>query len=197
MSAGKNDSPHDIYQQTISAFVAATGTRDEHAEGHSDRVTKYCRAIAERMGLDEDTAQNLRWAAGLHDVGKIAISRNILNKMGKLTDEEFEIMRMHSMIAVRILEKIDGLKNALPMILHHHERFDGTGYPDGLAGQDIPIGARIICVAEAYDILTSDVPWRNAIDKESAISEVERCVGTQFDPAVVKALAEVVRGIKN
>ena len=187
----------EVYEQTVNAFVAAAGERDVHAPGHSGRVTAYCAAIAEHMGLDPETTRNLRWAAGLHDVGKIAISRNILNKLGKLTDQEFEIMRMHSMIAVRILEKIDGLKDALPMIRHHHERFDGAGYPDGLAGDAIPLGARVICTAEAYDILTSDVPWRNAIDREAALAEIERCSGSQFDPTVVQALCRVVRGVKN
>jgi HD-GYP domain-containing protein (c-di-GMP phosphodiesterase class II) len=185
----------DLFQQTVNALVAATGERDEHAKGHSDRVTSYCLAIAERLGLDPNATRDLRYAAGLHDVGKIAISRNILNKLGKLTDEEFEIMRMHSLIAVRILEKIDGLKDALPMIRHHHERYDGAGYPDGLSGEAIPLGARIICVAEAYDILTSDVPWRDAVTIDNALGEIERCSGSQFDPTVVKALSEAIKNV--
>jgi HD-GYP domain-containing protein (c-di-GMP phosphodiesterase class II) len=182
----------DIYQQTVEALVAATGERDQHAKGHSERVTTYCLAIAEQMQVDDETYRNLRYAAGLHDVGKIGISRSILNKLGKLTDEEFEIMRMHSLIAVRILEKVDGLKNAVPMIRHHHERFDGGGYPDGLSAQSIPLGARIITVAEAYDILTSDVHWRNALSKTEALEEVRRCSGSQFDPDVVQALEKAV-----
>ena len=182
----------DVYQQTVDALVAASGERDSLAQGHSDRVTEYCEAIGKRMGLDDDSARNLRYAAGLHDVGKIGVSRTILNKLGKLTDEECEVMRMHSLIAVRILEKVEGLKDALPMIRHHHERYDGAGYPDGLAGEGIPIGSRIISVAEAYDILTSDVPWRNAMSKSDAIAEIERCSGTQFDPAVVRAFAGVL-----
>ncbi|MDO8683999.1 MAG: HD-GYP domain-containing protein [Armatimonadota bacterium] len=193
--AGESKShAHDVYQQTVNALVAATGERDQHAQGHSERVTAYCMVIAERMGLDEETARNLRYAAGLHDVGKIGISRNILNKLGKLTDEEFEVMRMHSLIAVRILSKVDGLKDALPMIRHHHERYDGAGYPDGLAGEDIPLGARVICVAEAYDILAHDAPWRDAIDPKDALEEIKRCSGTQFDPKVVDALCEAVKG---
>jgi HD-GYP domain-containing protein (c-di-GMP phosphodiesterase class II) len=191
--AGKpKDGVEDVYQQTVQALVAATGERDEHAPGHSERVTTYCLAIAEHLKLDDETFRNLRYAAGLHDVGKIGISRSILNKLGKLTDEEFEIMRMHSLIAVRILEKVDGLKDAVPMIRHHHERYDGSGYPDGLVGENIPVGARIISVAEAYDILTSDVPWRNAMDNQEALAEIQRCSGTQFDPVVVKALEKAV-----
>jgi HD-GYP domain-containing protein (c-di-GMP phosphodiesterase class II) len=183
---------NDVYQQTVNALVAATHERDQHAQGHSERVTAYCMAMAQHLDLDDDTLRNLRYAAGLHDVGKIGISRSILTKLGKLTDEEFEIMRMHSLIAVRILEKVEGLKDALPMIRHHHERFDGTGYPDGLVGDAIPLGARIISVAEAYDILTSDVPWRNAMGNDPAIEEIRRCSATQFDPKVVEALEKAV-----
>ena len=193
--AGRAKGPNeDIYQQTVNALVAATGERDDHAQGHSERVTAYCMAIAKQLSLEPETVRDLRYAAGLHDVGKIGISSSILNKLGKLTDEEFEIMRMHSLIAVRILEKVEGLKNALPMIRHHHERFDGGGYPDGLAGDVIPIGSRIISVAEAYDILTSDVPWRNAMSRHSALAEIDRCSGSQFDPAAVKALMDAVTG---
>jgi len=183
-----NNGREEVYQQTVAALVAASAEQDKIAQGHSDRVTTYCVGIGKRLGLDSETMRDLRYAAALHDVGKIAISPNILNKLGKLTDEECEVMRMHSLIAVRILQKVDGLKGALPMIRHHHERWDGDGYPDGLAGEDIPIGARVICVAEAYDILTSDVPWRDAVDDKPALEEIQRCSGAQFDPKVVEAL---------
>jgi HD-GYP domain-containing protein (c-di-GMP phosphodiesterase class II) len=184
----QNNGREEVYRQTVAAFVAASAEQDKLAQGHSDRVTGYCVAIGKRLELDSETMRDLRYAAALHDVGKIAISPNILNKLGTLTDEECEVMRMHSLIAVRILQKVDGLKGALPMIRHHHERWDGAGYPDGLAGEDVPIGARVICVAETYDILTSDVPWRDAIDDKPALEEIQRCSGTQFDPKVVEAL---------
>ena len=187
-----NNGREEVYQQTVAALVAASAEQDKLAQGHSDRVTKYCVAIGQRLGLDVVTMRDLRYAAALHDVGKIAISPGILNKLGKLTDEECEIMRMHSLIAVRILQKVQGLKGALPMIRHHHERWDGTGYPDGLAAENIPIGARVICVAETYDILTSDVPWRDAVGAEPAIQEIKRCSGTQFDPKVVEAFVETL-----
>lgn len=183
-----------VYDQTVEALVAAAGQRDKTAEGHSRRVTRYCVAIAKVMGLSPEEAADLRYAAGLHDIGKVAVSRRIINKLGKLTDEEFVVMKRHSTTAIRILGKVDGLQGAVPLIKHHHERFDGRGYPDGLSGEDIPGGSRIIGVAEAFDILTSDVPWRDAMDQESALRELEACAGTQFDPVVVQAFRTALVG---
>lgn len=181
------DGLNRVYEQTIDALIAAASQRDKTAEGHSQRVTRYSLAIGKEIGLSYDDLANLKYAAGLHDIGKIAISRKIINKFGKLTEAEFSIMKQHSTIAIRILERVDGLRDAAPIIKHHHERFDGKGYPDGLSGQQIPLGSRIIAVAEAFDILTSDVPWRDAGDQESALREIDACAGTQFDPSVVSA----------
>ncbi|MEN6357479.1 MAG: HD domain-containing phosphohydrolase [Armatimonadota bacterium] len=183
---------HRVYEQTIDALVAAAGQRDRTAEGHSQRVTRYSAAIGKVLGLTCDEITDLKYAAGLHDIGKVAISRKIINKIGKLNNDEFAIMKQHSTIAIRILEKVDGLEFAVPLIKHHHERFDGRGYPDGLCGKDIPLGSRIISVAEAFDILTSDVPWRDAMDQESALCELEACAGTQFDPAIVEAFRTAI-----
>jgi len=183
---------HRVYEQTIDALVAAAGQRDKTAEGHSRRVTRYCVAIGTVMGLSGDDLADLKYAAGLHDIGKIAISRKIINKLGRLTDGEFEIMKQHSSISIRILEKIDGLQSASVLVKHHHERYDGKGYPDGLAGTSIPLGSRIISVAEAFDILTSDVPWRDARDQDSALAEIDACAGSQFDPDVVRAIRTAV-----
>ncbi len=183
-----------MFEQTVEALVAAAGQRDKTAEGHSRRVTRYCIAIGKVMSLSIEELTDLKYAAGLHDIGKVAISRRILNKLGKLTDDEFAVMKRHSTIAVRILEKIDGLQGAGPLIKHHHERYDGKGYPDGLKEDQIPLGARIISAAEAFDILTSDVPWRDAMDQESALAELEACAGTQFDPIVVKAFRTALVG---
>jgi len=183
---------HRLYQQTIDALVSAAGLRDRTAEGHSQRVCRYCNAIGRAIGLVGDELANLKHAASLHDIGKVAVSRKILNKLGKLTDEEFAVMKMHSTLAIRILEKVEGLQDAAPLVKHHHERYDGKGYPDGLAGETIPLGSRIIAVAEAFDILTSDVPWRDAMNQDSAMAELEACAGTQFDPALVKAFREAI-----
>jgi len=177
------------YRQAIDALVAAAAERDSIAQVHSERVRRYAIAIAQKLDcLSPEEVKNLGYAASLHDIGKVAVSRRILNKLGHLTDEEFRIMRQHSMVASRILEKIDGLRGAIPIIKHHHERYDGDGYPDGLTGDEIPLGARIVAVAETYDILTSDVPWRSALSHEAAMHEIERCSASQFDPAVVSAL---------
>lgn len=181
------DGTQRMYEQTVEALVAAVGQRDKTAEGHSQRVCRYCVAIGSVMGLNEAELTNLKHAASLHDIGKIAVSSKILNKLGKLTEAEFAIMKRHSTIAIRILEKVDGLQGSAPLVKHHHERFDGKGYPDGISGQDIPLGSRIISVAEAFDILTSDVPWRDAMDQASALAELDTCAGTQFDPDVVDA----------
>jgi len=179
---------HRVYEQAVGALVSAASQRDRTAEGHSYRVTRYCLAIGKVLNLPTDDLCDLKYAAGLHDIGKVAISRKILNKLGKLTDDEFEIMKQHSAISIRILEKIEGLQSASVLVKHHHERYDGRGYPDGLRGEEIPLGSRIIAVAEAFDILTSDVPWRDAMDQQSALTEIEACSGTQFDPVVVQAL---------
>jgi len=178
-----------FYRQTIDALVAAAGEKDVIAQGHSERVTRYAVAIASVMeDIPEDVIRDIGYAASLHDIGKVAVSSKILNKLGRLTEEEFKVMRQHSLVATRILSKIDGLQGAVPMIKHHHEHYNGEGYPDGLSGEDIPLGARIIAVAEAYDILTTDVPWRDALSQEAALKEIDRCSGTQFDPKVVTAL---------
>ncbi len=156
-------------------------------DGHSERVATYTMAIGKQLDMPDQMIQSLRSAAVLHDIGKVGISSSIVEKLGRLTDREFEIMRLHSTIAIRMLEQVKGLEDSLPMIKHHHERFDGKGYPDGLSGHDIPLGARIIAVAETFDILVSSVPWREALPVERAISELRDNAGTQFDPMVVEA----------
>lgn len=189
----EHSSMDKFYKQTIDALVAAAGERDSIAQGHSERVRKYSISIASKMGcMTDEELKNLEYAASLHDIGKVAISSKILNKLGRLTDEEFTVMRQHSLIATRILAKIDGLSDAIPIIKHHHEHFDGNGYPDGLAGDDIPLGARIVAVAETYDILTSDVPWRDALSPQAAMHEMNRCSGTQFDPKCIEVLSSIL-----
>lgn len=181
-----------ICDQAVDALIAAVGQRDKTAEGHSRRVTRYSLAIGHMLGLSSEELETLKHAAGLHDVGKVAISKKIVNKFGKLTPEEFEIMKQHSVISLKIIERIGALQDSALLVKHHHERYDGKGYPDGLAGEDIPLGSRIISVAEAFDILTSDVPWRNAMDQASALKELEACSGTQFDPSIVSAIKTAI-----
>ena len=161
-------------------------------DGHSSRVAIYSVAIGKRLDLSEKSLADLKSAAVLHDIGKVGISNQIVDKIGKLSDHEFEIMRLHSTIAIRMLERVEGLKDSLPMIKHHHERFDGKGYPDKLKGHDIPLGARIIAVAETFDILVSDVPWRDALIIDEAVEELRANAGTQFDSMVVEAFVSAL-----
>lgn len=177
---------------SFDTLLAVAGQFDRTAEDHSIRVTKYSLAVGRIAGLSPDELADLKYAAALHDIGEVSISSRTLHKLGKLTEEEFRILKRHSELSLRILEKIERLQPAALIIRHHHERYDGKGYPDGLAGISIPLGSRIIAVAEAFDILTSNVPWRRALDKESALAELEKCAGTQFDPDIVVAFRIVI-----
>jgi putative nucleotidyltransferase with HDIG domain len=152
---------------------------------------KYAVAIAREMGLDEHEMHTLRHTALLHDIGKIGISESILQKPGKLTDEEFRFIQCHPVLGAHILESIEFLREVRSQMKHHHEKFDGSGYPDGLAGSAIPLGARIISVADTYDAMTSTRPYRQGLAHEVALEELKRCSGTQFDPAVVDAFVRV------
>ena len=167
---------------------------EEHSEGeagHAERVSVYAVATGERLGLNFEQLVRLRQAAALHDVGKIHLDRNLLRKMGELTPNELVELRMHAQQARRAVESLSWLAPALPMIVHHHERWDGTGYPDGLRYEEIPLGARIIAVAEVFDTLVNGVGWREPIDEEAAMKEIMACSGAQFDPAVVEAFKQV------
>jgi len=182
------ESESDALMGMLNLRSARLGAPD----GHSDRVALYALAIGKHLDVPEVMLHALKSAAILHDIGKVGISRQIVEKLGRLTEREFEIMRLHSNIAIRMLEKVDDLQDSLPMIKHHHERFDGKGYPDGLRGHEIPLGARIIAVAETFDVLVSDVPWRDALPLETALEELGNSAGTQFDPVVLEAFLAVL-----
>lgn len=194
MSSDINNSlnPNTDTAQTVAALVALAGQSEYDAEGHAKRVAGYAKAIGRQMKLEGAAIENLVNAAALHDIGKVAISKAILGKIGKLSHDEFEIMKLHATIALGAVAKVEALKPAIPFIKHHHERFDGTGYPDGLVGEDIPLGARIISVCEAFDILTGGTPWKKAVTLTEAMDELSRCCGTQFDPTVVAAIGLAV-----
>ena len=181
----------EVQNDTVRSLVRALETHGPGEGAHADRVAVYATATADRLGLHEEDLINLRWAATLHDVGKIALDPVLLKKMGKLTDGEMSELRSHAELAMRIIEEFSWLKPVVPMVKHHHERFDGSGYPDGLAGEDIPIGARIIAVAETFDVLTQETPWRSPMTVAEAIEEINRCSGAQFDPEVVGAFCAV------
>jgi len=180
----------------VSALASSIDAKDPYTHGHSRRVTFYALAIAEAMNLGPDETEDLELAGYLHDIGKIGLPQEILRKPCSLTEEEFDLVRKHPANGVRILENLKNLQHVRELILHHHERLDGAGYPDGLAGEDIPLGARILAVADAFDAITSDRPYRRGASVEEALQEIERNAGRQFDPAVVKVFARLVRSGK-
>ncbi len=180
------------YVETIKALLKALDTRDAITSGHSLRVAEYCKAVAQRLGLSTTERRNLELAALLHDVGKIGISEYILGKPGKLTDQELFMVQKHPEIGEEIIDEVDFLKPIIASVRHHHERFDGRGYPDGLAGNDIPLASRIISAAETYDVLTSGIPYKNVLSKEQAFEELRRSSGNQLDPEIVSTFVATI-----
>ncbi|MPZ50144.1 MAG: HD domain-containing protein [Dehalococcoidia bacterium] len=181
------------YDGTLEALVNALDARDQETKGHSIRVSHYMMDIAREIGIVEGTKQWIDMQRGslLHDVGKIGVSDTILLKPGKLTGEEWELMRKHPEIGFNMLNKVEFLQGAAEIILGHHERWDGEGYPRALRGDEIPLGARIFPVVDTFDSMTSDRPYRKAKSTLDAMNEILRCSGTQFDPLVVEAFLDI------
>ncbi|NVM22916.1 MAG: HD domain-containing protein [Desulfobacterales bacterium] len=175
------------YFDTIRAMSNSIEARDPYTRGHSHRVAQISRAIAEELDWSQEEMDLIDWGAVLHDVGKIGIPDAILSKPGKLTDEEYRIIKSHPLIGAEIVKGVSFLEPLIPYILEHHERFDGKGYPKGLAGDSISIRARLLAVADAFDAMTTDRPYRKCLEKEVAFKEVLAMAGTQFDPEIVKA----------
>jgi putative nucleotidyltransferase with HDIG domain len=179
---------NNAHERTLNALVAAVETKDPRTRGHSERVARLCELIAGAMGLNHTDIASLRYAGMLHDVGILGVPSRILHKIDDLSDAEMATIRQHPAKGAEIVRDIEFLKPALDGIDHHHERFDGRGYPAGLAGDDIPIFARIVAVADAYEFLTTSNVDRAALPVVDALEEVEHRSGTQFDPVVVAAL---------
>ncbi|GAV22827.1 HD-GYP domain-containing protein [Carboxydothermus pertinax] len=182
----------ESYLSTIRALVAALEAKDPYTRGHSERVSDLSVEIAREMGMKPEELENIRFMALLHDVGKIGILDTVLNKKGTLDPEEKDLIQEHPVLGSKIVEEIPFLKQCAGMVRHHHERFDGTGYPDKISGEKIPLGARIIAVADTYDAMTSNRPYRPALTKEQAKREIEQNAGCQHDPQVVKAFLRVI-----
>jgi HD-GYP domain-containing protein (c-di-GMP phosphodiesterase class II)/HAMP domain-containing protein len=174
------------YFDTIKALVQAVEEKDKYTRGHSERVTTFSVKIAASMGLDEKQLENIRYGGVLHDIGKIGINVNIIQKPGKLTKEEYSLIKHHPLIGERIIGPIEFLAGVLPIISQHHERYDGSGYPLGLNGSSMVVEARILGVADAYDAMITARPYRNPLPRSEAVAELRRCSGTQFDPIVVE-----------
>ena len=177
------------YRTTLEALGSAIDTRDLGTHAHSRRVRGYSLVIARAHGMAEADLRDLEHGVLLHDIGKIGIPDAILLKPGPLTPDEWKIMRTHPEIGRQIIQRIPFLKPAMPIVYHHHERWDGTGYPLGLAGPDIPLGARIFAVADAFDAMTFDRPYSRAIGLDAARTEIQRCAGSHFDPDVVRTFS--------
>jgi hypothetical protein len=180
------------YEKTIEALVSALEARDPYTQMHTGRIRDLAMALAGSLQLPGDERRALRLGAILHDVGKIGVPDSILLKPGPLTEEEWEVMRTHPVVGERMLRGMDFLASALPIIRHHHERWDGTGYPDGLAGDRIPRGARIVAVCDAFDAMTSNRPYRRALDSSEACRELLAQAGRQFDPTCAALLVDIV-----
>jgi diguanylate cyclase (GGDEF)-like protein len=184
-----DDQNHDYSGgfSALDALVTAVDRRDHYTRRHSEDVTEYSLMIAQQLGLSQDTMRTLRLAGLLHDLGKIAIPDAILRKPSALTDEEYDLMKQHPVYGWLIVSAIPALSETLPAIRHHHERYDGRGYPDALAGEDIPLLGRLMAVADAYSAMTTDRPYRKGMPPSQAVDQLRKGVGTQFDPAMVEA----------
>lgn len=180
------------YTETIMALSAAIDAKDHYTHGHSRNVMEYAVAIARELGMGKEEIETVKFAGLLHDIGKIGIPELILRKSTGLTDEEFRIISSHPKLGAAIMEQVNFLKKISPLAYHHHERYDGGGYPDGLSGDDIPLGARILNLADSFDVMTTARVYRSALPFEEALSEVKRCRGKQFDPEVVDAFIRVI-----
>jgi excisionase family DNA binding protein len=180
----------EAYKKTIEVLLKALDQRDAIGSGHSARVADYASWMADILNLSLKERENIMMAALLHDVGKIWIKEDILSKNGKLNSEEIAIVQKHPEIGEKIVKEADCLKSVQSLIRHHHERFDGKGYPDGLKGEKIPIGARIISLAETYDFLRANLSFRPSFSPEESVAEIKKFAGSQFDPSLVKVFVE-------
>ncbi len=181
------------YIDTLSALTNAIDAKDSYTKGHSDRVTDLSVKLAIEAGVENREVERIRLGGMLHDIGKIGIPEIILNKPGRLDDNEFEVIKSHPVLGVGILGNVEFLQNVVPIIKHHHERYDGRGYPDKLKGTEIPYLARIVSIADTFDAMTTNRPYRKALTTEESLKEIEKCKGTQFDPELADIFVNMVR----
>jgi HD-GYP domain-containing protein (c-di-GMP phosphodiesterase class II) len=182
---------HGLMMGLLHSLTSAVDAKDAYTCGHSERVALLSTLLAKEAGLDERAVERIYMAGLLHDVGKIGVPESVLQKPGKLTAEEFEQMKKHPAIGAHILQDVKQISDLIPGVLHHHERYDGKGYPDGLAGQSIPLMGRIICLADCFDAMTSTRTYRKALPLEVTLADIRRCSGTQFDPALTEAFLRI------
>ncbi|RLE10553.1 hypothetical protein DRJ00_01015 [Candidatus Aerophobetes bacterium] len=182
------------FVEALTVLAKLIEMRDSYTAGHSEKVSMWSEIVARKLGLSREEQEKIKLAARLHDIGKISIPDGILNKPAPLTEEEYAEIKKHAALGAGILSNIESLKEVSKIIRHHHEWYNGEGYPDGLTGEEIPLGSRIISVADAYQAMTSDRPYRKAFSKEKAIAELERGAGSQFDPKIVRIFIGILLG---
>lgn len=181
------------YFKFLDSLITVLEIRDTFTQGHSSRVANYALLISRQLNLPRENLKTIRLAALLHDIGKLCIDESLLKKSERLTENELLILRSHSVMGERIIEPMEAFRPVGLFIRHHHERYDGDGYPDRLARQDIPLEARIISVAESYDSMTSDSSYRPALSSKEAINELRKATGAQFDPEIVDIFLVVTK----
>lgn len=189
----KNEELEKAYLDTIGILRQTVEAKDTYTRGHSDRVSEYSVLIGKKLGLDENTIHILKIGGLFHDIGKIGIPDSILLKETKLDDEEYSQIKNHPSIGAHILGDVSMFQDIIPIVLHHHEKFDGHGYPSQLKGDDIPLVARIAAVADTFDAMTSKRSYRNSLPLEDVIAEIERCKGTQFDPNIADIFLDILK----
>ena len=179
--------------ETVTSLAFAIDAKDHYTQGHSQKVSAYAVMIAQALGLTSAELEEIRLAGLLHDIGKVGIPEAILNKSGPLDAAEWETMKTHTDLGARILEPLKPMIRIREMVRHHHEFYDGTGYPLRLEGEQIPYGARVIAIADAYDTITSERTYKKARTPEDAFAELERCAANQFDPEIVRVFIDTMR----
>ena len=188
----KNRELEAFYFETVNALAQAIEVKDVYTGGHGDRLVDFAISVAERLNVSDEERIWLKYAAALHDIGKIGVKEAILTKPGKLTPEEYEEMKTHPAKGAEIIKEVKFLAPVVPIVYHHQERYDGKGYPTGLSGHQIPIGSRIVAVLDAFDAMTTNRPYRKGLPTEVAIDELRRYSGVQFDPQVVEAFIQAI-----
>lgn len=190
-NASLYDEQRQLFLGTVRALTATIDAKDRYTAGHSERVAHLAQRLAVSIGLSVETADRYRLAGVVHDVGKIGVPEVVICKQGRLTDEEFALIKKHPEIGYHILKDLAPLRDVLPGVLHHHERYDGKGYPHGLVGENIPLIARVLAVADTFDAMSSTRSYRPALPRDRVLAEFEKCAGSQFDPVVAKAMLTI------